>query len=182
TRISSISTGLLSFLPLPNQAGVTRQNFRFIASNPNNTQSLNTRLNTSLTQKDTLGLVFNWQKRDSETNEYYGCCDSSSGQGINSNINWRHRFGARAFQNLVFNFNRNTIDGTPFFAFGPDVATALGIQGTSPDPRNYGPPNLSFTNYNSLSDTNASRSAVETFGFNDTFSIRRGKHNWSFGG
>ena len=179
--INSIAQGLLTYLPTPNQPGVT-QNFRFITANPNNTQSLNTRLNTSLTQKDTLGFVFNLQERNSENHQYFGCCDLGDGQGINTNINWRHRFGTRSFETLTVNFNRNTTTATPFFAFGPNVAAELGIQGTSQDPRNYGPPSLSFTNFNGFSDTTASRTAVESFGLNDTFSIRKGMHNLSFGG
>ncbi len=48
--ISSIATGLLTYVPLPNQAiaGVN-QNYRLIIANPNNSQSLNTRLNVTLT-------------------------------------------------------------------------------------------------------------------------------------
>lgn len=181
-RISSIARGLLNFIPEPNQPGVLRQNFRFITANPNNTQNLNTRLNTSLTQKDTLGFTFNLQERNNETRQYFGCCDQGSGLGMNTSLNWRHRFGPRSFETLTVNFNRNTTNLTPYFAFGPDIAAQLGIQGTSRDPRNYGPPTLSFTNYNGLSDATTSRTATESFGFNDTLSIRKGKHNLSFGG
>ncbi len=77
TQISPIAQGLLGFLPLPNEnvAGVN-QNFRLIVANPNNTQSLNTRLNTTIGQKDTLALTFNLQKRNTSTYQYFGCCDT----------------------------------------------------------------------------------------------------------
>lgn len=181
-QISSAARGLLTYLPQPNQPGVTRQNFRFITANPNHAQNLNTRLNTSLTQKDTLGFTFNLQERNNRTHQYFGCCDQGDGQGMNVNLNWRHRFGVRSFQTLTANFNRNTNSATPFFAFGADVAAQLGIQGTSRDPRNYGPPALSFTNFNGLNDGVVSHSAVENFGLNEAVSIRKGKHNLSFGG
>ncbi|HLX45342.1 MAG TPA: TonB-dependent receptor [Bryobacteraceae bacterium] len=182
-RISSIAQGLSAYLPLPNQAvsGIN-QNYRLIAANPNNAQNLNVRLNTTITQKDTLALTFNLQKRDTDTFQTFGCCDTLHGQGLNTNFNWRHRFAARSFNNLTLLFNRNTNTTTPFFANGTNVAADLGILGTSPSPLNYGPPSLSFTNFSSLSDTNDSRTAVWSYGFNDTLQLRRGKHNWSFGG
>jgi hypothetical protein len=182
-RISPIAQGLLTYLPLPNQnvAGVN-QNYRLIAANPNNAQNLNLRLNTTITQKDTLALTFNLQERDTDTFETYGCCDTLHGQGLNTNLNWRHRFAARSFNNVTLQFNRNTNTTIPYFANGTNIAAELGILGTSPSPLNYGPPTLGFTNFSSLSDTNDSRTAVWSYGLSDTLQLRRGKHNWSFGG
>ena len=183
TRLSPIAQGLLQYLPLPNQnISSINQNYRLIASNPNNSQNLNTRVNTTITQTDTLAVTFNLQSRTSETFESFGCCDSLDGQGINANVNWRHRFGVRSFNNVTLLFNRNTNTTIPFFANGPDVAANLGIEGASPNPLNYGPPTLSFTNYSGLSDTTDARTAVWSYGVNDLLQIRRGKHNWSFGG
>ncbi len=179
---AKIAQGLLSYIPLPNQPGLLTQNYRLIVANPINTQSLNTRLNTTIRQRDTLAFTFNWQKRDSETHDFFGCCDSNEGQGINSNINWRHRIGQRNFNNVTVNFNRNASNAVPFFEGTGNIAAALGILGTSPDPRNDGPPTLSFANFSSLTDTTASRVAVETFGINDNIQIHKGKHNWNIGG
>ena len=183
SRISPISTGLLSFLPSPNQnIATTNQDYRLIAANPNNSQNLNTRFNTTIGPKDTLALTFNLQKRTAETFQYFGCCDSVDGQGINTNLNWRHRFGTRSFNNVTLSFNRNTNTTIPYFANGTNVAAEFGIQGTSPNPLDYGPPTLSFSNFSSLNDTNDSRTAVWSYGANDTLQIHHGKHNWSFGG
>ena len=179
---AKIATGLLQYIPLPNQPGLLTQNYRLIVANPVNTQSLNARLNTTLNQRDTLAFTFNLQKRSNETNQYFGCCDSIDGQGINTNINWRHRLGTRNFNNVTLNFNRNTSTGVPFFEGGSDLAAALGIVGASPDPRNFGPPALSFANFSTLSDSNATHTAVENFGLNDNLQIHKGKHNWNFGG
>ncbi len=183
SRISPIAQSLLTYLPLPNQniAGVN-QNYRFIASNPNNPWNLNTRINTTLTPTDTLALTLNVQKRQAETFETFGCCDIVNGQGINTNLNWRRRFGNRSFNNVTLSFNRNTNTTVPFFANGPDIAAQLGIQGASPSPLDYGPPNLSFTNFAGLSDTNFSKSAIWNYGVSDMLQLHRGKNNWSFGG
>jgi len=178
--ISSVANNILNFIPLPNQPGATR-NYRLIASNPTNTENLNTRVNTNVTQRDTLAITFNLQERDSKTFEPYGCCDSTDGQGINTNLNWRHRYGNRSFNNATLTFNRNTTTVNPFFSNNP-AAAAANISGSSSNPRDYGPPNLSFASFSGLSDSNWSRSAVWNYGASDTLQLHRGTHNWSFGG
>ena len=177
--ISSLAQQMLQYVPLPNQPGLTR-NYRLIASNPSNTQNLNARVNTNVTQKDTLAVAFNLQERNSQPFEPYGCCNSTDGQGINTNINWRHRFGNRSFNALRLAFNRNTTTGVPFFT--DNVASQIAIAGASEDPRNFGPPNLSFANFSGLSDSNWSKTAAWNYGASDALQLHRGAHNWSFGG
>ncbi len=184
TRISPIAQGLLSFIPLPNQAtGTINQNYRLVTANPTNTQALNTRLNTTVTPKDNLAFVVNWQGNNSKTDQYFGCCDTASGNGFNGSVTWRHRLATRSFESVTVNFNRQTTIVTPYFeTLGQNVAAQLGIEGTSQNPSNYGPPSLSFTNYSSLSDTVAKRQAVENFGITDSLTWHKGKHNFTFGG
>ena len=181
--ISSIAKGLLPYIPVPNQAvNSTNQDFRLIAANPNNSQSLNTRFNTTLAPRDTLAITYNFQERNSATYETFGCCDNVLGYGNNGTVNWRHRFGTRNFNSVTLTFNRNTTAITPFFADGTNVAAELGIQGTSPNPLNFGPPALQFTNFSTLNDSTPTTSAVWNYGVADTFQYRKGKHNFSFGG
>ncbi len=183
TSLNPIALGLLNYLPTPNQnVPTTNQDFRLIAANPNNSQNLNTRFNTTVTPKDTLALTFNFQTRNLATFQYFGCCDLLNGHGYNTVLNWRHRFTTGIFNNVNLTFNRNSNLTTPYFANGPNVSAELGIQGTSPNPLNFGPPSLSFTNFSSLTDTNAARSAVWSYGVNDTLQVRKGKNNWNFGG
>jgi hypothetical protein len=181
TRIDPIATGLLPYIPLPNQSGAL-QNYRFITSVPANSQNLNTRFNYTFNRSNRLNFTFNLQNRDGLNAQTYGFTDDATGRGMNYNLSWNHNFGARAFQNLTFGFNRNRSSTVPYFAYGTDVASMLGIQGTSPDPRNYGPPNLSFTNYGSLTDGSPVTSAVQSFTIGDSISFNRGKHNISVGG
>jgi hypothetical protein len=181
TLINPISAALLKYIPLPNQPG-TVNNYRLITASPNNSQALNARVNQTLGRRDQLAIGVNWQTRDAVNTQTFGFLDQSSGHGINSNLNWRHNFGAGKFNNLTGTFNRNTSNALPFFAFGPDVAAQLGIVGASSNPINFGPPNLSFTNFGALTDGSPAESAIYSFGFNDILLLRKGKHNWSLGG
>jgi len=58
----------------------------------------------------------------------------------------------------------------------------LGILGTSQNPANWGPPNLSFTNYAGLSDGNYSLNRNQTSSVSDSLLWVRGSHNLIFGG
>jgi trimeric autotransporter adhesin len=62
------------------------------------------------------------------------------------------------------------------------VAATLGITGTSRDPINHGPPNLSFTNFGGLSDATASIGRNQTVNFSDaiTYVVKK-KHNATVG-
>src|SRR5262249_51871762 len=95
---------------------------------------------------------------------------------------WSHSFKPRFNNSANFSFSRNISKSTPFFAYSENVAAALGITGTDQDPIDYGPPNLSFTNFSGLSDGSASLNRNQTANFTDTipYVIRR-KHNLQFG-
>ena len=99
SRISPIAQGLLNFIPLPNQAtGTINQDYRLIYANPTNTQALNTRFNATVTPKDNLAFVFNWQGNNSQNRPVLRLLRYSSGNGFNGTATWRHRL-ARAVSN-----------------------------------------------------------------------------------
>ncbi len=77
-----------------------------------------------------------------------------SGYGIQTDLTWTHNFTPTTILSSRVDFNRNYNETTPFFANGTNIAAELGIQGTSSNPVDYGPPNLTFTNFGSLSDAN----------------------------
>ena len=80
---------------------------------------------------------------------------------------------------MRFNLNRNKT--TPYFSNGEDIAAKLGIQGASTNPLNYGPPNLSFTNFSSLSDSNPMLRRVETMTGSAGLRYTRGAHAIAMG-
>lgn len=181
SRINPIATGLLDFIPLPNfQARV--QNYQFVASYPQNTHTLGFRLNQSLTRRSRLSVSYNFQFRDSEHVQPFGFRDTSSGRNHNFQATWTRNLSARVVNNTKFAFTRNSLDSLPYFAHGPDVAGDLGIQGTSRDPANFGPPNLSFTNFGDLSDGVPLYRLNGSWGIAESLSWVRGRHTIGLGG
>ena len=166
TQLDKAALGLLNYFPQSLYAGVV-QNYRLVSSVPSNNQNIGVRLNAPLTNKDRLTFNIQFQSRSSATEQLFGFRDTSTGSGLSSALGWSHSFGRRFNNSANLTLSRNNNKNAPFFAYTDNVATQLGITGTSQDPINYGPPNLSFTNFGSLSDGAASVTRNQTINFTD---------------
>lgn len=180
SRISPAATRMLSFFPLPNQPGRV-QNFQLLSAVPQNSDNFSLRLNRSAGKKDRFSGSFSLQQRNGLSQQLFGFRDTSDGRGISSDGTWTHTFGPGFLSNLRYSFSRNSSTALPFFAYGADWARQLGIAGTSTDPRNFGPPNLTFTNFGGLTDGSNSASHNQTAGVSESVLRTRGKHNFTFG-
>jgi hypothetical protein len=181
SRLNPAANGLLSFIPLPNQPGAV-QNYQFITSVPQNTDNLSVRVSQTLTKKDRLSVSFNLQSRSQKNSQNFGFQDKITGLGLSDSLSWTHNLTPHTVNNLTWTFSRNRNQTTPFFAYTTDVNAQLGISGTSTAPINYGPPNLSFTNYGSLTDASPVTSRSQTSSLGEGVALTAGKHNISVGG
>jgi hypothetical protein len=182
TSINRIAQGLLQYVPLPIYNGLI-QNYRYTTSIPNNSQSINTRVQWTVDRTNRISFTSNYQNRNAQNSTPFAFRDETQGSGSNSSVNWTKNLSTRMFSNFTIGFNRNYSLTVPYFeTLGVNAASQLGIFGASPDPRNFGPPSLNFTNYGGLTDGSPSTSAVNTLNLSETFNYRRGKHNWSWGG
>ncbi len=181
SRMNDAARGLLAFIPLPNQPGQV-QNYQYVTSASSNTDNLGLRVNRTLTQRDRFDVNFNYQRRNGVNPQLFGYRDETNGMGANLSAGWTHNLSSHTLNSLRANFSRNRSETVPFFAFGEDVAAALGITGVSSDPINYGPPNLSFTNFGALSDASPVLQRNQTAGIGDGMTLMRGTHTVTFGG
>jgi hypothetical protein len=181
SRLDPIALKLLALIPMPNQPGIL-QNYRFITAVPTNLQQVSFRLQYTLTAKDRLSFNVQTQHTGRTNAQVFGYLDTSSVNGQNESVQWTHNFTPRVFNSLTVGLNRNSSHGTPFFENSTINDGALGIAGPVADPRNFGPPSLSFTNYGSLlGDAYPTQSATQTGNANENFTWRKGKHNLQFG-
>ena len=181
SRINGAAKGLLDFFPLPNQPGLVR-NYQFVTSAGRDSDTLGVRLGRSLGTRDRIAGSYNLRANDGVNVQPFAFRDTSEGRGQSADLSWIHTF-RRGLLNMVrLNFNRNRNDLLPFFAYGENVAAALGIAGTSSDPINYGPPNLNFTNYGALTDGSPVLRRDQTVSIGDSLTWVRGSHTWQFGG
>jgi hypothetical protein len=181
SRIDPISTQLLSYIPLPNLPGGV-QNYQITRAVPLNTSDFSAKLNHTLNDKNRFSLSFAMQSRNGRQEQLYGFQDTLDGFGWQSEAGWTHNFGPRAINAFHWAFSRNRSNYVPQFSYGPNVAAAMGIQGTSPDPINYGPPNLTFTNFGNMTDGTPLVKRGQTSALRDTVTVVRGVHSVTFGG
>ena len=179
--INPASAGLLQYIPLPNLPG-TVQNFEFVTAVPADTDNVSLRLNQNFGKNDRLALTETFQRRKSESPQLFGFLDPGNGFGDNTALSWTHNVGSNALNTATLTFNRNRTTQDSFFSNGTNVAAELGIQGTSQEPINYGPPTLSFTNFASLTDALPSHSAVQSLAEGDSYSWVKHNHTMTFGG
>ncbi len=179
--INPASAGLLQYIPLPNLPG-TVQNLEFVTAVPADTDNVSLRLNQNFGKNDRLALTETFQRRKSESPQLFGFLDPANGFGDNTALSWTHNVGSNALNTATLTFNRNRTTQDSFFSYGTNIAADLGIQGTSQEPINYGPPTLSFTNFASLTDALPSHSAVQSLAEGDSYSWVKHSHTMTFGG
>jgi hypothetical protein len=180
-RINSASLGLLQYFPAPLYPGIV-QNYAIAPSTPSDSRSLAFRLSGSVTTKDRLNFNEQYNRNGSTSEQLFGFKDTSSGYGLSSTAAWSHSFKPRFNNNASLAFSRNISKAAPYFGYKDNVAGNLGIVGPDETPIDYGPPNLSFTNFGSLSDGTASVNRSQTTNFTDnvTYVVHR-NHNITFG-
>ncbi len=181
SRLNSAALGLLAYIPQANQTGKV-QNYQYVTSYPNDSDNLNIRFMRSITSRDRLSIGYGLQRRGGESVQLFGFRDSTSGRGQNANLGWTHTVHRGLINTLQFSFNRNRNDSVPYFAYGADVASALGITGASTSPLSYGPPNLSFTNFGGLTDGSPSLRRAQTASLSEGLLLVHGRHSFRFGG
>ncbi len=180
-RIDPAARGLLEFFPTANQPGLV-QNYQYVASNLNQSQQLSVRVNRNLTTKDRFDINSNFQWRDANSVQPWGFRDSVAGLGMSVGLGWTHNISRSTISNTRLNFSRNRSETVPFFAFGEDVGARLGIAGVATNPINYGPPNLSFTNFGGLTDGSPLLRRDQTISISQAITLVKGTHNLSIGG
>ncbi len=181
SRLSPIALKLESYYPVPNSPDAL--NFQTALVSINNQDNLNARLNQTLSKKDRLSGGIGWQRSNGSNPNFLGFLDTTSNYGVNLNVGWAHTYSKTIVQNLGFNFSRYRTQLSPYFAgLDQNIALDLGIQGTSGLPLDWGPPNLSFTNFSGLTDGIASLSRNQTFALNYGLNVVHKKHQFNFGG
>jgi len=178
--LNPISLKLLPYIPLPNQPGLLN-NYQYVASPASNTDNLGARVMRNLGKNDRLAYHLTYQRRDSELSQPFAFLDTLSGYGIQTDLTWTHNFSPTTILSSQLSFNRNRNETTPYFANGVDVASELGIAGTSSNPIDYGPPNLNFTNFGALSDANPILTRNQAQALTESVILSRGKHTLTYG-
>lgn len=181
SRMNTASLGLLPLIPLPNLPGIV-QNAHFLSSTGSDSDAYSARVNQTLSRRSRLTWSLNLQNRSGQSRQLYGFLDGTAGRGMNTELSWSKTISPKMVNSLKYTFNRNRSETIPYFAFQRNWAADLGINGVSQDPVNWGPPNLSFTNFGGLYEAGPSLRRDQSSGAEESLTWVRGKLNWTFGG
>ncbi len=181
--VSPQAQALLQLYPSPNIAGTSLYNYQVPVLNSSHQDALLSRLDKTLGRRDELYGSFNFQSTRASGVNLFGFIDTTDTLGINTNINWSHRFSQHLFVYGGYRFSRLRTNIGPYFENRQNVSGDAGISGNNQDPTNWGPPALTFSSgITALSDEQSSFNRNRTDGFSASIAIYRGRHNMTVGG
>ena len=180
--LNPIALGLLNFYPNPNEPNLAANNYQLATTQISDSDNVGLRVQRSITSVDRLSVNFQYQRRSGTIAQPFGYSDSTDGYGTNVQLQWTRNLSARAISNAQVRFNRNYRETVPYFSQFPDVASELGIKGTSANPLDGGPPTLNFTNFSALSDSIAALSRNQSQGVTESITLLKGTHTLTLGG
>ncbi len=192
--INSAAKGLLAYIPLPNVPGQF-QNFRYVTAAKNDSNDFNIRLNQALGgsssgagrgrnrgPQNNLNIGFHYHESDQNlTDPYPSIGGMTSTHGYDVPVGYVRSFG-RLINSFRVDYNRSTIKSNNLYAFNTDITGLLGITGVSQNPLDWGLPNLSFSHFGSLQDTNPVSDRNQTVSFTDQMIYVHKKHTLRWGG
>ena len=194
-QINPVAAGLLPYIPMPNLPG-NYQNFHFITSANSSSDDLNIRINHSFGAalrgrrqgggrrgpQNNLTFGFHYHGSSAElTNPYPSVGGHTDVRSFDIPISYVRSFGK--LTNVArFDFNRSRTRTQNLYAFVNNITGAVGIDGVSTNPFDWGLPSLSFTNFGGLQDVNPALLRDQTFTYSDNMIWTHGKHTWRWGG
>jgi len=189
-QISPQATALLGEYPRPNVAATGPYNYQAPVLNSSRQDSVQSRFTKNAGLNQVFG-TFAYQRTATDTTNLFGFEDSTTVSGLDTAVNWSHRFsrgftgsGAQFFSiHFKYEFSRLATDVTPYFANRANVSGQAGVLGNDQAPLNWGPPNLIFSSgVSGLSEPAYARNANQTQAFSYDSLWNRGSHSISFGG
>ena len=181
--VSAQAQALLQLYPQANIATNSMYNFQAHVLNDSHQDVVQTRLEKSLGNRDQLFGAFSLQSNRADTVNLFGFVDATGTLGLNTNINWSHRFSQHLFIAARYEFSRLRTRVTSEFGNRQNISGAAGITGNDQDPADWGPPSLNFSSgIASLTDANTSFDRNRTDRVTGSASLYRRRHNITLGG
>jgi hypothetical protein len=183
-RLSPEAAALLHYYPLPNVDGDGRFNYEAPVIEARHQDAGQVRFSQSVPGgKNQLFGNLALQRTTTDTGNVFGLTDSIRASGIDTTVNWSHRFSQLLSLRLRYQFTRLTNTVTPFFANRINVSGEAGITGNGQNPMDWGPPRLQFSSgIAGIGSAQAASNHNSTHGVGAEILSTRGRHNLTFGG
>jgi hypothetical protein len=148
---------LLQLFPLPNVDSATGYNYQIPIVSPVHIDQMQVHAYREISPRlGSLNGQFAFQDSRSSTPNAFNFVDTNDTLGLNGQIQWIYRLTPRIYMTTTYFFSRYRARSVPFFADRENISANAGITGNLQDPSDWGPPALSFSNFNPvLSDGNS---------------------------
>jgi hypothetical protein len=174
---------LLKLYPLPNVLGDALYNYQIPLVTDTHQDAMQLRLDKTIGNKNQFYGGFAFQSIRSSGSNLFGFLDTTDTLGLNTNINWAHRFSHQIFLTTGYKFSRLRTQVVPNFANRTNISGEAGITGNNQDPTNWGPPTLIFSSGIAiLSDAESSFNRNQTDAVSSSAIWNHGRHNVTLGG
>lgn len=189
--VSTQAQRLLALYPLPNINGNTRYNYETTLLNDTHEDALQSRLDKTVSHRDSLYGMFSFLSSRANSESLFGFVDKTDTLGINTNVNWQHRFERQIFATVTYQLSRFRTELLPYFAYRTNcsgmadcnISKNAEITGNDQDPSEWGPPSLTFSSgIAPLTDGNSEFNRNRTDQILLRISTTRGRHTILAGG
>jgi hypothetical protein len=181
-RISLQAKALLKLFPLPNFNENAAYNYQIPIVGNEHRDRIQGRLNHSINQKNQLAFNLNAESVRRDNSNIFNFLDVSRTFGVNADVQWTAKFSMRSAAVFRYQFSRQSVRITPYFANRLNVSGIAGIAGNNQEPPYWGPPALSFSGgISTLSDGQYAFNRTQNNAFTLNFFLIRGRHSVTFG-
>src|SRR6185503_20125103 len=180
-RISPQVTSLLGYYPFPNLVNADF-NYQAPLVTAVRQEAIQTRVTQPAFGRNQMFGNFAYQRTTTDATNVFGFMDATEVSGVDTAINWSHRYSPFFVARSRYQFTRLTTEVTPYFANRTNVSGDAGIAGNAQDPLNWGPPSLIFSTVEGLTDGKYTFNRNQTHAWNLEGLLSRGRHSITFGG
>jgi len=181
-RISPQAAALLAYYPAANAAADGRFNYEAPVVSATRQDSAQSRAGYTLKGENRLEGGVSYQRGSGRSTSLFGFEDARDSSGLTASGALTLRPKRNMTLNLRYQYSRNSNESLPYFANRVNVSGDAGINGNDQDPRNWGPPGLSFaSDLAGLSSGSYSLTRSTTQVWAADFSRFRRNHNVGLG-
>jgi hypothetical protein len=182
-RISPQASALLAFYPVsPKPSGEGGVNYEAPVLTATRQNSADARAGYTLWGDNRIEGGVSYQRGSGHSRSLFGFEDSRASSGLTANGLLTLRPARNMTLRLRYQYSRRSSELVPFFAYRMNVSGLAGISGNNQDPRNWGPPALSFaSDVAGLSTGQYASTTSQAHAWGVDFSRFRGPHTVGLG-
>jgi hypothetical protein len=182
-RISPQAAALLAYYPLPDADSTGRFNYQAPLVTGTRQDAIRSRAAYRINPQHQLSGGGSFQRTASDTSSLFRFSDAREVVVIDTQAAWTWNHTRNTTITMRYGYNRTRTDVVPFFSNRIDASALAGISGTDRDPRNWGPPTLTFaSDLAGLTDGVYSSSAQQWHTMAVELARTRGTHVMTAGG